>query len=913
MLSQFYQFAPRLLLLCAVVAATFGNTGVTEAAPAAPTILTPANGASVTVPFGISWTAVTDANGITAYNWEVSNSSTMSPVILLGSTNGTTTKATISGLANGTYFWHVQAVGVFQGAWSATQSFTVIGANASSPGIATLNPPKGGTQFHPMEVISFTWSAVPGASTYMFDASNDPNFPVATKVHFDNIPNPNYSIELGDSEPQGTWYVRVQAVNASLTAGPPSNAQTFVLSFNAPLPPPPTPLSPVNGVTAPLPITFQWTDVPNPQPLGYTIEVATDPGFANIAFLNNQITGPQYTVTSLPAGTLYWRVNSMQGDSAPNTAAVTAWSQTATFVVPSVPAMASLQVTINPASAGDGETLYVQFTGPAPAGGTVVNLTSTNQTAAPLPATFTMPAGFAFGQLMFTVGQVAASTPVTLKGTLNSGSSASVTFTVQPPSLQSLTVSNPITGGVPTSGIVQLSGVAPASGIDVSLSSSSPAVTPPPTVTVASGSPSVSFNIPTTAVKTTTTATLTATYGGKSVTAPLTLNPQVAPASISLSPTTVSGSNGSFATVTLASPVNYDVQLPIATSNPSVTTIDNFVTIPAGANGGFNIFVTPVNATTNVSISVSGAGVTKSAVLTVQPSGAPPPSGPTLSSMTLNPSTVAATASSQGTVNFSAAVSAATVVSLSSGNTAASVPPSVTVPAGSTSATFTVTTGTLSGTTTFNIAGSSGGNTVFAALTITQAPPGPAGVTGVSIAPSSIVGGANATGTVSLGQAAPAGGTAVTLSSNTTTAATVPPSVTVAAGATSANFTVTTKVVSGPQSVIITATGGGGSATASMTVTPSNTGGTTTTTADTVNVTQAEYVVSDNVLNVQATSTSSSATLQAYVTSSGALIGTLQNTGGGQYQGQLSWSTNPTNITVKSSLGGSASSAVTAK
>ena len=171
----------------------------------------------------------------------------------------------------------------FQSAFSTTQSFTVTGANAGEPGSATLNPPKGGTQFHPMEVIYFTWSAVPGAATYIFDASNDPNFPVATKVHFDNIPNTNYSLDLGDSMPQGTWFVRVQAVDANRIAGVPSNVQTFVLSFNAPLPPPPTLLSPVNGATAPLPITFKWTDVPNPQPSGYTIEVATDPGFANIA------------------------------------------------------------------------------------------------------------------------------------------------------------------------------------------------------------------------------------------------------------------------------------------------------------------------------------------------------------------------------------------------------------------------------------------------------------------------------------------------------------------------------------------------------------------------------------------------------------------------------------------------------
>jgi hypothetical protein len=78
-------------------------------------------------------------------------------------------------------------------------------------------------------------------------------------------------------------------------------------------------------------------------------------------------------------------------------------------------------------------------------------------------------------------------------------------------------------------------------------------------------------------------------------------------------------------------------------------------------------------------------------------------------------------------------------------------------------------------------------------------------------------------------------------------------------------------------------------------------------------VTRAEYVVSSKVLNVTATSTSTSATMQAFVTSSGALIGTLQNKGGGKYEAQLAWPTNPQNITVKSSLGGSGTLTVTPK
>jgi hypothetical protein len=66
-------------------------------------------------------------------------------------------------------------------------------------------------------------------------------------------------------------------------------------------------------------------------------------------------------------------------------------------------------------------------------------------------------------------------------------------------------------------------------------------------------------------------------------------------------------------------------------------------------------------------------------------------------------------------------------------------------------------------------------------------------------------------------------------------------------------------------------------------------------------------------LRVEATSSSSSATLRVYNTSSGALIGTLSNRGGGQYGGEFSLSANPQSITVRSSLGGTATATVSAR
>jgi len=164
---------------------------------------------------------------------------------------------------------------------------------------------------------------------------------------------------------------------------------------------------------------------------------------------------------------------------------------------------------------------------------------------------------------------------------------------------------------------------------------------------------------------------------------------------------------------------------------------------------------------------------------------------------------------------------------------------------------------------------------------------------------------------VTLSAAAPAGGAVVTLSSSNPAAANVPPvgSVTVPAGATNATFTVTTVSVTASTSATISASFGGATRTAVLTVTPAA----PPPAADTLAIQLAEYAVADQILVVEVTSTSSSATLKVFVTSTGALVGTLANNGGGKYTGELSWSVNPQNITVKSSLGGSATKPVTAK
>lgn len=599
------------------------------ATPPAPSLLSPASGATLSAPLTISWSAVTDPSGIIAYNWQVSTSSTFSIITTNNSTMGAT-QDTVSGLGNGTYFWRVQSVnGNFvQSAWSAARSFTVSGVSAGALAAPTLGPTKGYSTFHPLEVMTFNWSSVQGAASYELQASTDPNFPVSTSFLMNNIPNPTYSFSTPN---EGNYFARVFAVDSNGVLSAPSNVITFSISYNNPLPAPPNVISPTNAGTLTLPVTLTWSDVPNPQPSGYEVEIAKDSGFQTIEESDPQLNDPSRTVLSLTPGTKYWRVRSHQGDASPTTAAVTKWSASGSFTVSQAPASpVSLAFTSNPLYSGNSTWVQIQLSTAAPSSGAVINLTSSDPNAAPVPATVTMPANTAWMQFQMKAGQVTAQTPVTITASLNSGS-ASTQLTVLPPSIKSLSISPTIfNGGISVQAIAMLNGVAPANGASISFSSSSPAVEAPAAETVAAGSPSVVFQIPTTSVTANTPATVTATYNGQSVATQITLTPQGQPSAIALSPSSVTGTAGTLGVVQVASAANTDQIFSLSSNNPAAT-LPSTVLIPAGfVSASFNINTSQVSTQTLVTISVSGGGVTHSATLTLNPP-APAPSTVNLS------------------------------------------------------------------------------------------------------------------------------------------------------------------------------------------------------------------------------------------------------------------------------------------
>jgi uncharacterized repeat protein (TIGR03803 family) len=398
------------------------------------------------------------------------------------------------------------------------------------------------------------------------------------------------------------------------------------------------------------------------------------------------------------------------------------------------------------------------------------------------------------------------------------------------PTVSSVTF-NPstISNGGTTTGTVTLSAAAPSGGSVVGLSDDNPGVLNiPSSVTVSAGATTATF--PGTAqnlfVLSNTVVTTTATLGNSTAQGTVTVTPGINVTSISLNPNTVTAGNSTSATVTIASPApagGNEVELSQSQNShfcvlPLVYPNNNpIVTVPAGSTSvTFPIGTTSISASCTAPVYAQSGTATVSTNFTVNPGS----SGPTISSVTLNPTSVVGGNNSTGTVTLSsAAPSGGSVVSLSSNSSSASVPSTVTVPGGSTSANFPVTTTSVTSTTTAVITATLGSSSQNASLTITPAS-GNVTLSSLTLNPTSVSGGNNSTGTVTLTGAAPSGGASVSLSSSNTSVATVPSSVTVQAAQTSATFTVRTQRVFSNTNATISATYNGTTKNATLTVTP---------------------------------------------------------------------------------------------
>ena len=796
----------------------------------APTLVSPPNNSTTGGSGGavhFRWDEVNDPSGIEGYVYEISTRADFDPqwTAYKGSVN--TNELILGTIAMQTpWYWRVRtADGAGNlSAWSATSTFTA-GVNGAAPIVNYV-------QIYPTAVVG-------GQSAHAVLHMTDPAPAGGTVVTL--VTRGPVTIPASVSIPAG-------AISANFTIATSPVVRTTSVSIYAT----------VNGVGAKGTLRV---DVPSgPQAASLMIDPAVVTG-------GNPSTGIVTLTAPAPAGGTSVPLSSSHAQyaSVPSSVLVPAGSTTATFPIATSavpfpfdvtieavstinasrklalrtpgPRMTSFTLSASTVSAGAPLTGTITFSGPIPpapfpaTGDAVVTVKSTHR-AVGLSSIVMVPIGQTSATFNIGVRNVPTTTTLELIAAYDDVVlRAPLTVTGSAATLSSLTLNvSTLTGGQGGVGYVTLSAPAPSGHVLVDLSTSNPAITLPPDVTISAGTTTGLFAFNALSVAETTAATITARYGSSSVGANVTVLPNetanIWVTGLALSPSTVVGSAASTATVTLNAPspaAGASVQL----SAMSPATVPATVTVPGGAtSASFNVSTTAVTATTQAKVWAL-LNTTWGAVLTVEPGS---------TSTTGTPATPSLVAPANGasvtlpvTLDWHDTANAATYQVQVDDSNSFSSPRTIDTTVSSSQ----LTTSSLSnrqywwrvrGRNSSGVAGSWSSIRSFTVEATTTAT-----LASLSVSPSSVVGGSeNAQGTATLSAAAPSGGLVVNLSSSNTNAATVPASVTIPAGATSATFTVTSKTVTTSTSVTLSGTASGITRTAAFTVTPASTDGTGT-------------------------------------------------------------------------------------
>jgi photosystem II stability/assembly factor-like uncharacterized protein len=352
--------------------------------------------------------------------------------------------------------------------------------------------------------------------------------------------------------------------------------------------------------------------------------------------------------------------------------------------------------------------------------------------------------------------------------------------------VQSL-VLNPssVQGGAPFQGTVTLDGAAHPGGAVVTLADNTSAISTPPSLTIPAGATTGNFTCTTLEVGAVSVRTVSATAGGVTKSANITLNPAQGLRTLVVNPNAVVGGTTTTGTITLNAPATGTGIQVALTATSSAIQVPSTVVVGSGkTTADFVVATSMVGAVFVRQIVATYNGRSVSANLTLNPT-------PGLNTFTLNPNTVQGGTPTTATVTLvNNAPTGGAKVTITSGSSVIITPPDVTVPAGQKTATFTVNTAYVGSNFTRSITVSLANQSRVANLNLQVGPT----LSGFGIHPSTVKGGTNVTGTVTLSRAAPAGGTAVQITYGST-AIIGPEWVVVPAGSTSRAFTIVTSPV----------------------------------------------------------------------------------------------------------------------
>ena len=254
--------------------------------------------------------------------------------------------------------------------------------------------------------------------------------------------------------------------------------------------------------------------------------------------------------------------------------------------------------------------------------------------------------------------------------------------------------------------------------VTVALTSSSDLVTVPPTVTVAAGASSGTFDAQIGEINADATASLTASANGAKASVYLALKTNIpALSGVSVStPTTANGATALLsALLTLPAPAGATVGL---SSDNAAVVAPKSLTIAAGKSAGTApLTLSAVAVKTTVTITATYKSGSKTATLTLLP--------PSLIGVSFATGSVTSGKTLTGTVTLSSPAPAGGIaIALASPAAAGAVPSSVTVPAGAKTATFTLLAPTVKKATALAVTASLNSATKQANATVLPAPSG---------------------------------------------------------------------------------------------------------------------------------------------------------------------------------------------
>jgi len=492
---------------------------------------------------------------------------------------------------------------------------------------------------------------------------------------------------------------------------------------------------------------------------------------------------------------------SVKADQVAEVSATGPISKRKVIVTVRAPTLATFSLSPDVVVGGQTSTAMLSITSAAPAGGTIVSLSSDSSLVA-VPATVSIPEGKTSVTFLVPTLGVTADSDVILSAFLL-GQSVEVALAIKAPRIKSIDI-NPtkVYGGAKISLTVTLDSVTKES-VSVTLSSSGNGLVLPSDLVISAGSDSRTIQVDTLTVD----RIQQVTVFGQRLDNVKSTTVEILPTglkSLSISPNRVWGGNSVTGRIELMSPVGPSGLFVNISSSVQGVAVPNKVFIDPGLSQyDFSIGTVEVSDITKCEVSVTSNSETVGSRFDILP--------PKLGTLESSQSSFAKPASGKITLVLSAPFTSDAKISIVSNNAAVKLQSAfITIKKGQTSGSVTFTTLSVFSDQDCEIKGTYRNREV--STTISVLSPRPVSLT---LNPAVVIGGKSSTGTASISYPAPKEGFSVSVTSKDSSAV-VPSFVLVPSGKTTATFTITTSKVTASKDVVITASANGTEKTASL-------------------------------------------------------------------------------------------------